>query len=76
MLLKACFVARVCRKPHMMVVLAHICYNLSSSFGTCGCRIVANMPAFQAGDESSILSTRTKISPQALVAQLDRAGDF
>ena len=25
-----------------------------------GCRIVANMPAFQASDESSILSTRTK----------------
>ena len=25
-----------------------------------GCRIVANIPAFQASDESSILSTRTK----------------
>ena len=31
------------------------------------------MPAFQAGDESSILSTRTMF---ALVAQLDRAEDF
>ena len=34
------------------------CYNLFIR----GCRIVANIPAFQASDESSILSTRTKIS--------------
>ncbi len=27
----------------------------------CGCGIVAIIPAFQAGDESSILSTRTKM---------------
>ena len=26
----------------------------------CGCGIVAIIPAFQAGDESSILSTRTR----------------
>ncbi len=27
----------------------------------CGCRIVANIPAFQASDASSILATRTKV---------------
>ena len=34
-----------------------ICYNISSR----GRRIMANMPAFQASDESSILSARTRI---------------
>ena len=39
-----------------------ICYN----YETCGRRIMANMSAFQANDESSILSARTnkKTAPQ------------
>ncbi len=39
----------------------------------CGCRIVANISAFQAEDGSSILPTRTRFAP---VAQWIRASGF
>jgi hypothetical protein len=39
----------------------------------CGCSTMARAPAFQAGDASSILVTRSIYAP---VAQLDRAAAF